>query len=96
MQDIKIGNYPTSVFNGNELNNSKGAIEFGKVINDAINNVNNLEKDSNESVMALLQGKADVNETMIAIQKADLSMRMFLSVRNKVLDAYHEIMRMQF
>jgi flagellar hook-basal body complex protein FliE len=33
---------------------------------------------------------------MMALQKADISMRLTLAVRNKVIDAYREIMRMQF
>jgi flagellar hook-basal body complex protein FliE len=37
----------------------------------------------------------DVHSAMIAVQKADLSFQMMMQVRNKLLDAYHEIMRMQ-
>jgi hypothetical protein len=46
MEDIKIGNYSPAVFNGNGVNKQSGAVDFGKVMKDAINNVNNLEKDS--------------------------------------------------
>ena len=49
-----------------------------------------------QSIGDLLQGKADIHETMIALQKSDISMRTFLAVRNKVIEAYREIMRMQF
>ena len=44
----------------------------------------------------LLEGKADVHEAMMAMQKVDLSMRLLLTVRNKVIEAYKEIMHMQF
>lgn len=38
----------------------------------------------------------DLHGTMIAMQKADISMRLLLQVRSKVVNAYNEIMRMQF
>ena len=69
---------------------------FAAVIEGAINKVDRLERDANGAIVDLLQGKADVHQTMISLQKADVSMRMLLAVRNKVLDAYREVMRMGF
>ena len=44
----------------------------------------------------LATGESDsVHETMLALAKADLSLRVFMEVRNKVIDAYQEVMRMQ-
>jgi len=44
----------------------------------------------------LAMGKRDdVAETLLAVQKADLSFQMMVSVRNKLVDAYREVMRMQ-
>jgi flagellar hook-basal body complex protein FliE len=37
----------------------------------------------------------DLHEMMIAMEKADISLRLMVQVRNKAMDAYHEIMRMQ-
>lgn len=37
----------------------------------------------------------DLHELMIAMEKADISLRLMVQVRNKAVDAYHEIMRMQ-
>ncbi len=37
----------------------------------------------------------DLHTTMIAVQKADLSFQMMMQVRNKIVQAYQEIMRMQ-
>lgn len=70
--------------------------EFSKVIKSAIDRVENAERTAERSVAELLNGKADVHEAMIDIQKADLSMRMLLTVRDKVVEAYKEIMHMQF
>ena len=96
MGDLRIDNIQHTVVNPNKTANQKGTAEFGEVIKGAINRVNGLEKEADKSIVDLLQGKADIHETMIALQKADVSMRLFLAIRNKVIDAYREIMRMPF
>ena len=96
MNDLKIGGLQQTAlkqFTNVDKKNDEG---FDKVIKGAINNVNKLEKDSNQSIMDLLNGKADIQETMISLQKADISMRLFLAIRNKAVDAYREIMHMNF
>ncbi len=42
-----------------------------------------------------VNGTGNVAETLIAVQKADLSFQLLLSARNKLVDAYREVMRMQ-
>ncbi len=96
MDEIKIDSLSPGPFKRDESNKVKGAQGFGEVINTAIKKVGKLEKDADRSIVDLLQGKADVHGTMVALQKADISMRMLLAVRNKVIEAYREIMRMQF
>jgi flagellar hook-basal body complex protein FliE len=96
MDDLKIGGLQQATlkkFTNVDKKNTEG---FGKVIKDAINNVNKLDEDSDKSVMDLLNNKADIQETMISLQKADISMRLFLAIRNKAMDAYREIMHMNF
>ena len=57
-------------------------------------NVNQLEADG--AIKDLVAGKnKNIHETMLAIQKADLSLKTMMQVRNKILEAYKEIMRMQ-
>lgn len=72
------------------------SIGFGKAMKAAIDNANRLDRDADVSVLKMLEGKEEVHKTMIALQKADISMKMLLSVRNKVLEAYRDIMHMQF
>ena len=96
MDDLKIGGWQQATLNKFANVDKKNTEGFDKVIKNAINNVNKLEKDSNRSVMDLLSGKADIHETMISLQKADISMRLFLAIRNKAVDAYREIMHMNF
>ena len=70
--------------------------EFGDAIRTALEKVDQTQKDADGSIMELLNGEASIHETMVATQKADISMRLLLAVRNKAVDAYKEIMRMQF
>jgi flagellar hook-basal body complex protein FliE len=75
---------------------SVGGEGFGKLLDDALGKINRLDGEANRSIAELLEGKADVHEVMVATQKVDLSVRLLLAVRNKVIEAYKEIMHMQF
>ena len=60
-----------------------------------ITDVNHDQKISEEMATDLVSGKKEnIHETMLATTKADLSFKMMVQVRNKVLEAYNEIMRM--
>jgi flagellar hook-basal body complex protein FliE len=97
MNDISIINsLQPAVQKTNNINKTPPSEGFGKVIKGAIDRVNELEKNSNRSIMELLNGKKDIHETMINLQKTDISMRMLLTIRNKAVDAYREIMHMNF
>ena len=69
---------------------------FADVIKQAVERVNDMEQEADQSVQHLVTGKAGIHETMIALQKADISLRLLLQIRNKAMDAYREVMRMQF
>ena len=96
MNDLKISGMQQTALKQSANVDNKNAQGFDKVIKGAMENVNKLEKESNQSIMDLLNGKADIQETMISLQKADISMRLFLAIRNKAVDAYREIMHMSF
>jgi flagellar hook-basal body complex protein FliE len=62
----------------------------------AVNTVENFQAQANQSVENFLAGKnEDVHTAVLATQRADLSFELFMQVRNKVVSAYQEIMRMQ-
>lgn len=96
MDNLRIENVQQLPVNNSEKADQRGSKGFGEIMEGAINKVNGLDKDANRSIIDLLQGKTDIHETMIALQKADVSMRLLLAIRNKVLNAYTEIMHMQF
>lgn len=69
---------------------------FSELLNEALGEVNQLQKVSDENISKVLSGEIkDVHSAMIAMQKADLSFQLVLQVRNKLVEAYREVMRMQ-
>ena len=70
---------------------------FGSTLRDAIGEVENLQAQAEQQVSALVQGDGqDVHGAMIAVERADLSFQLMMQVRNKIVNAYQEIARMQF
>jgi flagellar hook-basal body complex protein FliE len=49
---------------------------------------------ANEKVSAMLDGRGDVHDAMIALQRAEMTLQLTVQVRNKLLQAYQEVMRM--
>lgn len=70
---------------------------FGEQLESAVSGADVQQQDAEYKVNSMLAGGgADVHDAMIAVQKADLSFQLMLQVRNKVVQAYQEIERMQF
>ncbi len=67
---------------------------FTDTLKEAIDSANTKAKESEQAVTALMTGEGSVHGAMIAMQDATVAMDMVMSVRNKVLDAYQEVMRM--
>ncbi|MDY0163376.1 flagellar hook-basal body complex protein FliE [Desulfobotulus sp.] len=69
---------------------------FADRLNGAVREVNTLQKTSDLAAEKVMLGELDLHEGMMALQEADLSMRLLVQVRSKALEAYKEIMHMQF
>jgi flagellar hook-basal body complex protein FliE len=70
--------------------------EFNTYLKDALGEVNQLQQMADKAIQQLVaDGKGDLQDTMVALEKADVSFRFMMQVRNKVLEAYQEIIRMQ-
>jgi flagellar hook-basal body complex protein FliE len=70
--------------------------DFGSYLKDAVGEVHELQGKASEAIQQMVgEGKGDLQDTMIALEKADVSFRLMMQIRNKVLDAYQEIIRMQ-
>jgi flagellar hook-basal body complex protein FliE len=69
---------------------------FQDVLASAIQQVEAVQQNASQSVERFLTGDGEeLHTTILATQQADLSMDLFLQMRNKVVSAYQEIMRMQ-
>nr|WP_051541327.1 flagellar hook-basal body complex protein FliE [Caldalkalibacillus mannanilyticus] len=72
------------------------SIDFKNTLMDALNKVEAAQKESEIKTNQLITGEiTDIHQVMIAAQKASLSLQLTVQVRNKVVESYQEIMRMQ-
>ncbi len=69
---------------------------FSAALNHALSSLNDVQRHSRIGMEDFAAGgDIEVHEVMMGIEKADLSMNLALQVRNKVLEAYSDIIRMQ-
>ena len=72
-----------------------GTSSFKDIFSSAIGEVENSRSNASKSVEQFLSGDGDdLHSTILATQRADLEFQMFMQVRNKVVSAYQEIMKM--
>lgn len=70
--------------------------DFGQVLGNAIQTLNQKENTANHAIASLAAGEdIEIHQVMTAMQEAEISFQLALEVRNKIVDAYQEIMRMQ-
>lgn len=73
-----------------------GAKSFSDTLKDAIQNVNETQKSSDKAMQSLATGKTEnVADVMITAEKADIALRLMMQVRNKMIEAYQDVMKMQ-
>ena len=70
---------------------------FASILSNAVSGVNQLHDDAASQVSNLVQGGGgDLNNVMVAVEKADVSFQLMMQVRNKIVSAYQDIEKMQF
>lgn len=75
---------------------TSGEKSFGNMLKNLVDEVKQSQETANHATEELAAGrKKDLHGAMLAMEQADISLRMLVQVRNKVIDAYREIMRMQ-
>lgn len=99
---MNIAGVGTGLGIGGELNGSGAAKptsvagDTGKFFNELISKVNDLQNQSDKAVQSLASGETkNLHEVMISMEKASVSFQFLNQVRNKALEAYQEVMRMQ-
>lgn len=93
---MKIQNLSSHPFQTMKAGEKRKSLEFADFLWKKIEEIDGLEKKAQEAILALARGEdIDPAEVAMRISQADNSMKLLLRVRNKVLEAYQEIMRMQ-
>ena len=70
--------------------------DFGEILKSSLNEVNEMQKTSEKAMGDIATGQVkDLHQAAIAIDKAEMSMKLMLEVRNKAISAYKEILRTQ-
>ena len=69
---------------------------FASFLNQSVNDVNTLLNASDKKSVAVAVGKSEnLHDAMIGYEKAETALKLLVQVRNKAIEAYHEVMRMQ-
>lgn len=71
-----------------------GGAEFGNTLKSLLDKVDDSSQTANDAVGKMIDGTGDVHEAMIALQHADVMLQMTVQIRNKLVSAYQDIMRM--
>ena len=89
--DLQVGSVDAPATGG-----SSPASSFGSMLTDQISNLNDLQNTAASQSQALATGQAtDVSQVVGDVEKAALAMQLAVQVRNKAVDAYNELFRIQ-
>lgn len=95
IKSLQIG---TDILNNTKLHNTNidRGNSFKDFLKESLESVNSLQIESDNMKKNMVLGDVEnLHEVMIASEKAGIALQMTLTIRNKVIDAYKEIMRMQ-
>jgi flagellar hook-basal body complex protein FliE len=67
---------------------------FGESLMNLVENVEKTGADANSAVSNMLDKTGDVHDAMIALQRAEMTLQLTVQIRNKLVQAYQEVMRM--
>jgi len=80
--------------NGTEV--SQAASSFSDYLQNTIDQVSRAQNEGDKAIVELHGGQArNLHEVMIATEEADIAIRMLVQMRNKAMEAYNEVMRIQ-
>ncbi|MCS7281698.1 MAG: flagellar hook-basal body complex protein FliE [Desulfobacterota bacterium] len=92
VENIKLPDFSHSLEKANE----KDAVSFKEFLRESLEKVAEIEKEATKEVERLAKNEfEDLHSVMIALEKADLTFQLMMQIRNKIITAYEEIMRMQ-
>jgi flagellar hook-basal body complex protein FliE len=68
--------------------------DFGATLNRLVSAVESSNAQANQATLGMVDGTTDVHDAMIALQRADMTFQLAVQIRNKLVNAYQEMMRM--
>jgi len=98
MNKIQLTSYVDKISDlpRNEKTEKYNQKEFYGMLKNVMGEVNRLQKEADTAVEEISYGKEkDIHQTMIALEKAEISFQLMMQLRNKIVAAYEEVMRMQ-
>ncbi|HEY3375602.1 MAG TPA: flagellar hook-basal body complex protein FliE [Candidatus Aquicultor sp.] len=78
-----------------ESQSAKAIGSFADMFNDTIKQTDEMQKNADNAVQKFVAGEIDISDVMIETEKASTALQLTIQLRNKVVEAYQEVMRMQ-
>ena len=88
----RLAQFPTQIGSSAPAGDQPGA--FGGALQRMLSAVSDSSQAANEAVAGMISGTGDVHTAMIALQKAEMTMELTVQVKNKLVQAYQDVMRM--
>ena len=96
IQSISTNSILNNLNISNTTEEKTNGTSFSNVLSDAISKVNDSEVNANNKIESLIKGEdVDMHEVMLAMQESVLSLQALIEVRNKTVEAYQEISKLQ-
>lgn len=95
MSDMKINGFRIDQdISKSKVNGVGSSAGFDEAMKEAVDKISQVQSDAENAVKQLASG-GDVTQAIISMEKADMSFQLMVEVRNRLLNAYDEVMRMQ-
>jgi flagellar hook-basal body complex protein FliE len=96
IKPIEAAAFSTDMARVAKKNNTRAVVQpFSDVLKDSVKKVNDLQIESDEMTKRLSLGEVeDIADVSIAVEKAELALRLMVQIRDKLFDAYQQIARM--
>jgi len=95
IKDVILKPIDDTAIGGGKKGNIKGD-SFDEILKKSLDEVNKLQSKADRSIEAIASGRMEnIQDAVMAIEKADVSLKLLTEIRNKAIEAYKEVMRMQ-
>lgn len=93
---LQIGQSSQTTLNDSKDDNKNNQVNFGQILEDKLSGVNDKQVSAQEISKQFVEGDdVDVHQVMLSTEEAKLSLDLAIQVRNKLVDAYQELSKMQ-